>query len=116
IVPALLITLLVWRQTRAAVQWQNLVSAELLPYLLDGKSLRNKPWQIAVLLAAWLIACIALAGPSWEKRSLPIQNNQNSLIILLDLSPSMLSEDLNPSRLVRARLKILDVLRERRDG
>lgn len=116
IVPALLTALLVWRQTRAAVQWQHLVSAELLPYLLDGKSLRNKPWQIAALLAAWLIACVALAGPTWEKRSLPIQKNQNSLIILLDLSPSMLSADLKPSRLVRARLKILDILRERRDG
>lgn len=114
--PAFLIAFLLWRQTRKAVQWQDLVSPDLLPYLIDGKSLRSRPWQIAALLAAWLIACIALAGPAWEKRSLPVQKNQNALVILLDLSPSMLSEDLKPSRLVRARLKILDILRERRDG
>lgn len=115
-IPALLISLWLWRQQRQAQQWQQLVAPELLPHLLDGKSLKPKPWKLLALLLGWVIACIALAGPTWEKRSLPVEKNQNAMVILFDLSPSMRSEDLKPSRLVRARLKLIDILRERRDG
>lgn len=116
LLPALLMALLLWRQKRAARQWQALVDADLLPFLLDGKSVRQSPWQMWLLALAWLLATLALAGPSWEKRPLPVHKNESALVIILDLSPSMLSEDIKPSRLIRARLKIADILRERRDG
>jgi Ca-activated chloride channel family protein len=116
LLPVLLMALLLWRQKRAARQWQALVAPNLLPFLLDGKSVRQSPWQIWLLALAWTLATLALAGPSWEKRPLPVHKNENALVLILDLSPSMLSEDIKPSRLVRARLKIADILRERRDG
>lgn len=116
LVPALLLTLALWQQKRGARQWHQLIAADLLPFLVDGKTTRAKRGSLLVLLAAWIIASLALAGPSWEKLPVPVQKNQNALVILLDLSPSMLSEDIKPSRLVRARLKITDILRARRDG
>lgn len=116
ILPALLICAWLWRQQYQAQQWQQLVAPELLPHLLDGKSLKPRPWKLLALLLGWTIACLALAGPTWEKRNLPVQKNQNAMVILFDLSPSMMSEDLKPSRLVRAHLKLIDILRERRDG
>lgn len=116
LLPLVLMAIVLWYQKRSAQQWQQLIAPELLPYLLDGQTTRIKPWQFIALLLAWLISCIALAGPSWEKRPMPVEQNQQALVMMLDLSPSMMSEDLKPSRLVRARLKIADILRERRDG
>lgn len=116
LVPVVIIALLLWYQKHNAKQWQHMVAPELLQYLLDGQTTRIKPWQLLALLFAWVVSCIALAGPSWEKRPVAVEQNQQALVIMLDLSPSMMSEDIKPSRLVRARLKIADMLRKRKDG
>lgn len=116
IIPALFVTLWLWRLQYQAKNWQQLIDPSLLPFLLDGKTTRAHHGYIIGLIAAWLIAVIALAGPSWEKRPVAMEKNQQAMVIMLDLSPSMLSEDLKPSRLVRARLKIADILRQRGDG
>ena len=114
--PATIIALLLWYQKYNARQWQQIVAPKLLRYLLDGQTTRIRPWQLITLVIAWIIACLALAGPSWEKRPVAVEQNQQALVLLLDLSPSMVSEDVKPSRLVRARLKIIDLLRLRKDG
>jgi len=64
----------------------------------------------------WLLAILALAGPSWEKLPQPLMQKQDGLVILLDLSYSMYAEDIQPSRLIRARQKILDLLKNRKEG
>lgn len=116
LVPVILLALLLWRQTRRARQWSQLVEPELLHHLVDPDSGRKRRSYVWALLVGWIVATLALAGPSWEKRPLPVHKNENALVIVLDLSPSMLAEDLTPSRLARARLKIADVLRLREDG
>lgn len=116
IIPVAILLVLLWQQKRNAQQWQQMIAPELLKHLLDGQTTRIQPWQLLGLLFAWSVACIALAGPSWEKRPAAVEQNQQALVILLDLSPSMLSEDIKPSRLNRARLKITDILRARKDG
>lgn len=107
---------LLWRQQKNSGQWQNLISAELLPFLLEGKTIKRSRGNLIVLMLAWIIAAIALAGPSWKKLPVAVEKNTHALIIILDLSPSMLTEDIKPSRIIRARLKIADLLRERQDG
>lgn len=116
LIPALLLGLALWRQKRSAHQWQHVIAPDLLPFLIDGETTRANRWQIWAMLAAWVIATLALAGPTWEKRPMPVQKNENALVLILDLSPSMLTEDVKPSRLIRARLKIADILRERTEG
>lgn len=116
LVPVIIVVLLLWYQKHNARSWQQMVAPELLQYLLDGQTTRIRPWQLITLLLAWIIGCVALAGPSWEKRPVAVEQNQQALVVLLDLSPSMMSEDVKPSRLVRARLKIADLLRLRKDG
>lgn len=116
LIPAIFVAIGLWSQKQRARQWQQMVAPELLKYLLDGQTTRVNPLQIFALLLAWAIACVALAGPTWEKRPVAVEKNQQALVIMLDLSPSMMSEDVKPSRLVRARLKMIDMLRERKDG
>lgn len=116
LLPVLLLVIWLWKQKHQARQWNQLIAPELLPFLVDGESGSIRRWHLIVLLAAWTLAVLALAGPVWEQRPLPVQKNDDALVLVMDLSPSMMTEDIKPSRLIRARLKIADILRERRDG
>jgi len=116
IAPALLLCWLLWRYQHKARQWSHLISPQLLEHLLDPQTAGRRRNYLWGLMAAWVLACLALAGPSWEKRPLPVHKNEEALVLALDLSPSMLAEDLKPSRLVRARMKITDILKRRADG
>ncbi|MDC9728472.1 MAG: VWA domain-containing protein [Methyloprofundus sp.] len=96
--------------------WQTVCDAELLPFILEQK--QSKPSYIPITassLAAFLVI-IALAGPTWERLPSPVFRNAAALVIVLDLSRSMDAGDIKPSRLIRARYKIADLLAQRKDG
>lgn len=116
LLPAIIVVILLLRLQRNSNSWQQVIAPELLPHLLEGSFTPARKRGLIALLAAWLIACVALAGPVWEKIATPIHKKENALIILFDLSPSMLVEDIKPSRLVRARHKLIDLLRQRQEG
>jgi len=96
--------------------WRNVCDARLLPYLLtrpDSRASRLPLWLLAV---GWLVIVIALADPVWEQQPQPVFRNEAARVIVLDLSNSMFSPDLKPSRLVRARYKVADILDQEPDG
>lgn len=96
-------------------QWGKVLAPELLPLLLhrdDRGTVNLRPW----LLLCGLLAVIALAGPSWSKKPMPVHKQEQVLIVLFDLSPSMLAADIKPDRLTRARLKTIDLLNAYREG
>jgi Ca-activated chloride channel family protein len=105
-----------WRHGRSdAGAWRAVVDAHLLPHLIeriDGGSGRS---GLALAAALWIIACIALAGPAWEREPMPLYRNQAARVLALELAPSMLAQDVKPSRLERARYKIDDILARSRD-
>ena len=115
-IPLVALAILLFKLKRNAHQWQHMIAPELLPFLLDSKTVAPKKSLLWPLVVAWIIAVIAMAGPSWIKRPTPVEKNQSALVIMLDLSQSMVTEDIKPSRLVRARLKITDIVRARKDG
>jgi len=90
--------------------WRRLVDARLLPLLLDGQNTRRSLLPVWLLSSAWLLAVLALANPTWEQQPQPLRQTSASRVIVLDLSRSMLVADLRPSRLVRARFKVEDIL------
>jgi len=90
--------------------------AELLPYLLQEKAVNQSRWPITTGAIAALLVIIALAGPTWQRLPSPVFRNESALVIALDLSRSMDAEDIKPSRLIRARYKIADILKQRKDG
>lgn len=95
--------------------WRAAIDAHLLPHLIDAPAVRTRslaPWLAAL---AWTLACIALAGPAWERESLPLYRNSAARVIAIELAPTMLAADLKPTRLARARHKINDILDASRD-
>lgn len=71
-------------------------------------------WQWALVLLALLLALIAAARPQWGLREEIIMQRGRDLIIALDVSRSMLAQDVHPNRLQRAKADIQDLLRELR--
>ena len=107
-----------WR-AKSVGNWQKLINPALLPYLIQGDQATLKPSGVSKTLVwcvAWLLACTAMAGPTWQQLPQPVHKQESALILILDLSPSMLAEDIAPSRLVRARYKTIDILAKRSEG
>ncbi|MDD5033995.1 MAG: VWA domain-containing protein [Methylococcaceae bacterium] len=106
-----------FRLGRGGGDWRRLCDPALLPHILihDGG---GKPARRASLFftLGGLLAILALAGPVWERLPAPAFRNEAALVIALDLSRIMEAADLKPSRLERARFKIADILKQRKDG
>lgn len=104
------------RKKRRLGHWREVCDAELLPYLLQQKPTPHSRSLLLPGALAALLAIVALAGPSWQRAPAPAFRNVSALVIALNLSPSMNADDIKPSRLSRARYKIADMLRQRKDG
>ncbi len=111
LLPLVLLLLAAWRQRGGGGAWRRACDPHLLPHLLEGRG-RPRRGPLALLAAGWLIAVVALAGPAWHKLPQPLFENDEAWVMVLDLSPSMGATDLAPSRLARARFKLLDLLRQ----
>ena len=62
------------------------------------------------------LASVSLAGPTWERIEQPVLKTNEAWVIVLDLSASMVAQDLSPSRIERSKLKIQEILQTRQDG
>jgi len=111
-----LVALALWYRRAHQGDWTKVIDAELLPYLLPdqrGKAQQSRIWMPTLLLA---LVTLGAAGPSLQRVELPVIKRADALIIVLDLSASMLAADVQPSRVQRARQKILDLLDTREEG
>jgi Ca-activated chloride channel family protein len=96
--------------------WESVCDEALLPYVLVGGASKSRRYSVFFLALGGILAIISLAGPTWEKLPQPVFTTQDALVIALDLSMSMNASDVNPSRMVRARYKIADILDTRKEG
>jgi len=116
ILPYLVIVVLMLRNKLSRGNWSAVCDAELLPYLLQEKAVQNSRWLLTTGAIAAFLVIVALAGPSWQRVPSPVFRNDSALVVALNLSHSMDAEDIKPSRLIRARYKIADILKRRKDG
>lgn len=104
------------RREVAPGSWQRIVDPALAPYVLSRSASRRYRYRWWLMALGGIIAVVALAGPSWNRVEQPVFRSEQAMVIALDLSRSMDAQDLKPSRLTRARLKVLDILERRRSG
>jgi Ca-activated chloride channel family protein len=104
------------RRGRAdAGAWRGAVDAHLLPHLIERIDAGSGRAGIALAIALWTLACIALAGPAWEREPMPLYRNQAARVLALELSATMMAQDDKPSRFERARYKLVDILDRSKD-
>jgi len=104
-----------WRRLQVGVQWREVCDPHLLPHLLVAPAAARRKWPYWIVTAATTLTLLALAGPAWERLEQPVYRTLNARAVVLDLSRSMDAADYLPSRLTRARFKVVDILRRSRD-
>ncbi len=108
-----------WKRMRKpAGDWEKVCDPHLLRWLSvsQGESGRSGNGGAVLSGLAIAIAALALAGPSWQQLPESSLAARDARVIALDLSASMLAEDLRPSRLTRARFRIADLLQQAEEG
>ncbi|UYP31929.1 VWA domain-containing protein [Pseudomonas sp. Z8(2022)] len=105
-----------WHRERQSGRWQLLLPAAFHQVLLKGGSGRSSKLPWLALGLAWLLAVLALLGPSWQRVEQSNQKPADPLVVLLELTPQMLATDGRPNRLEQTRRKLLDLLEARRDA
>ncbi len=109
IFPLLVLWWWVIRHRLASSAWENFVDPELQPFVLAPSS-KGSRIGIHVLFITWLIGLLVLAGPVWEQQPVPVYEARPSMLVVMDISPSMDLDDLAPSRMQRAVFKLSDLL------
>ena len=106
-VPAALVIWAILRRQDPLRSWQAVIAPELLEHLVVRSEVRRSRLRPALVMGfAWFLGIIALAGPTWKKEPTPLTEDQSALFILLKVTPEMLAQDVQPSRLQRAAQKI----------
>ena len=116
VIPALILYLLLKYRQSTSSNWEKAIDASLLPHLLDNPYGEISKSPLNLVFVAWLLAIVALAGPVWQKTDQPVHEREDAMVILFDLTKSMYADDVKPTRLVRARRKLQDLLNMRDEG
>jgi Ca-activated chloride channel family protein len=89
---------------------ERIGSPALVRRLTANVNTRGRLLGRGFTIAALALAIVALARPQWGESLQTVEREGVQIIIALDVSRSMLAEDVKPSRLVRAKLEIADLM------
>lgn len=115
IVPALGLWWLARQSADTTRRWRKAIDPELLKHLVVGGSGERRFVPHDFLLLGWVVTIVAVAGPTWRLVPTPFADQAPPVMIVLKVTPTMMTPDLAPTRLDRARQKISDLLKAR-DG
>lgn len=115
-IPLAIFIVLMFRRHGTSMGWKSVCDAQLLPHILTQPTGKSSRFPLLLVAVATSISIIAAAGPVFEKVQQPVFREQSALVVILDLSQSMDATDLRPSRIERAKMKLLDILKSRKGG
>ena len=110
---------LYWTATREPSNvgaWKAKMSPVILEHLVVQGNTRRWFSPRRLFLPFLLIGTLVLSGPSWKQQASPFLSDESVLVVALDLSSSMREADLKPSRMLRAKQKINELLDVRGDS
>src|SRR5258707_4846195 len=108
----LLIALFIRSERRGLKRLQEFVSARLLPQLAGTVNRPRRILRFALQLLGLSLAVVSLARPRWGYSFKDVRLKGLDLLVAVDTSRSMLSNDVQPNRLERFKLAIQDLIDE----
>ena len=103
-----------WRRSSEPLRgWCRQVDPDLLKAMTVKRTEYRDLFAYGVP-AAWLIAVVAIAGPTWKQEPNPFAADAAPLMVLLKADDSMAPPGMSPSFLERAQLKIADLAKARK--
>jgi Ca-activated chloride channel homolog len=106
-----LITILyMWSRRRSKAALARFGKADLVSRLMPDYSRLKQPLKFGLLSIVLILLIIAWANPQWGAKRATVKRSASDVIIALDISTSMLSDDVKPNRLERARTFAIDLM------
>ncbi len=116
LLPASFLMWSVYQRSDSLRSWKKVIAPHLLEHLLLREGGEGGRWRPVYMLGfAWLFGVLALAGPSWQMQPSPFSEDLAAMFIVVKVTPDMLAQDIQPSRLQRSVLKIQDLLDIKKD-
>jgi Ca-activated chloride channel homolog len=110
LLPVILLALIIEARVRKR-QLQGFAREELLARLTGKVSPGRTFFKTLALLLGAGCAIVALAGPRWGSHYEEVRHKGVDIMVAVDTSPSMLAQDIQPSRLERAKREVYDLVR-----
>lgn len=89
--------------------WAVRDRSQILRQLNMLKAIRWHRWRSILLWLCFSGALLAYARPQIGKESQKVEKSYRDIVVLLDVSRSMLAEDIKPSRMAQAQRELLDL-------
>jgi len=105
-----IIIFLVWAFKRKQIILQKFVQNEMLKKMTNHVNIRSQHYKATLVIAALLFIVFALMEPKWGYHWETIKRKGNDVIVAVDVSRSMLANDIKPNRLDKAKREILDLI------
>ena len=99
-------------EQRGAEKLQKFVAARLLPQLAGTVNRGRRIFRFVLLLLVLALVIVSLARPRWGYAYDEVKRKGLDLILAVDVSRSMLSNDVQPNRLERVKLATQDLINE----
>lgn len=112
------VALLYWRllySQKHQAGWHQWLPGHLSKVLVKSGS-QPSIWPVHRFLLISVLATLALSGPTWERLPQPVYQLESGQVVIMDMSPSVLADDISPNRLTRMRYKAIDLVRAGLDG
>ncbi len=109
IIPAM-VALYIWAACRRRKLLEKFVEADLLDRINLFLHRSGRRWKAVLVIISFVFIVISLARPAWNPRARTVKRRGRDIVFVLDVSRSMLAEDLAPNRLDRAKLAITDMI------
>ncbi len=97
-----------WKKRLSALE--RFGEIELVERLLAGVSREKQKTKLWLIFGVFTLSLFALARPMWGQKDQTLISRGNDIFIALDVSKSMLAEDIKPNRLDRAKFEIAKLI------
>ena len=106
----LMILFLWYARVRRRAALARLGDQTLMGRLTESVNRRGRRWRSMLWVAALVMLLIGIARPQWGTEVNVIEQKGLQLMVALDISESMLAQDMKPDRLTRAKLEMLELV------
>jgi Ca-activated chloride channel family protein len=95
-----------WSLWRRATMLRRFAEPTMLARLTGGASMLRRLIKMALFTCAVALLVVAIARPQWGSKMEIVQRKGLDIVIAVDVSLSMLAEDIRPNRLARSKQEI----------
>ncbi len=99
-----------WAGRQQQADLARLGSLALVQRLSAAVNWRGRRWRDVLWLVVLALLLVTLARPQWGTETRVVEQEGIQVMVVLDVSKSMLAQDIKPDRLSRAKMEIADLM------